>query len=148
MTLYTWVEDNLCIMLTFLVMNSGIHCSNHIGHGRITLGDNIRGYVYNLLFYMRIDKFDELIWMYFLFQIFPINVKGSAGSLAIIIGNLSSWMVTYSFKFMMQWSSSGITSLFPLAFLSFLFLVSFLDYNIYAIIIQQEHFLYSRLCAL
>ncbi|XP_062084658.1 sugar transporter ERD6-like 5 [Humulus lupulus] len=40
-------------------------------------------------------------------EIFPINVKGSAGSLMTLTSSLCSWMVTYSFNFSMAWSSSG-----------------------------------------
>jgi SP family facilitated glucose transporter-like MFS transporter 8 len=40
-------------------------------------------------------------------QIFPINMKGSAGSLVTLINWLGSWIVSYAFNFLMMWSTYG-----------------------------------------
>lgn len=44
---------------------------------------------------------------FYYFQIFPINVKGSAGSLVTLVSWLGSWMVSFAFNFLMDFSSAG-----------------------------------------
>ncbi|KAJ4968749.1 hypothetical protein NE237_015450 [Protea cynaroides] len=45
-------------------------------------------------------------------EIFPINVKGAAGSLATLVNWIGAWAVTYAFNFLMSWSSYGTFILF------------------------------------
>lgn len=40
-------------------------------------------------------------------QIFPMNVKGSAGSIIYVIFYSSSWVISYAYNFMFQWNSAG-----------------------------------------
>ncbi|KAF2287741.1 hypothetical protein GH714_002522 [Hevea brasiliensis] len=40
-------------------------------------------------------------------QIFPINIKGVGGSLVALVNWLGAWLVSYTFNFLMSWSSSG-----------------------------------------
>ncbi|KAK8329167.1 hypothetical protein V6Z11_A11G300100 [Gossypium hirsutum] len=53
-----------------------------------------------------------LTGMSFLLQTFPINIKGAAGSLAGLTGNICSWTVSYNFNFLFQWSSTGTFFIF------------------------------------
>ncbi|KAK8589321.1 hypothetical protein V6N12_023723 [Hibiscus sabdariffa] len=40
-------------------------------------------------------------------EVIPINVKAKAGSLATLVHWSTAWITTYSFNFMMEWSSAG-----------------------------------------
>ncbi|BBH06639.1 Major facilitator superfamily protein [Prunus dulcis] len=44
--------------------------------------------------------------------IFPINMKGSAGSLVTLVSWLGSWIVSYAFNFLMDWNSAGTFFMF------------------------------------
>ncbi len=54
---------------------------------------------------MKAYGWTEIEW--FLSQIFPINMKGSAGSLVTLVSWLGSWIISYAFNFLMNWSSAG-----------------------------------------
>ncbi|KAJ4842519.1 hypothetical protein Tsubulata_034657 [Turnera subulata] len=45
-------------------------------------------------------------------EVFPINMKGSAGSLVTLINWLGSWIISYAFNFLMTWSSAGTFFIF------------------------------------
>ncbi|KAK9206769.1 hypothetical protein WN943_017048 [Citrus x changshan-huyou] len=40
-------------------------------------------------------------------EIFPINIKGVGGSLATLVNWFGAWLVSYTFNFLMTWSSYG-----------------------------------------
>ncbi|KAI6693154.1 hypothetical protein NL676_020864 [Syzygium grande] len=40
-------------------------------------------------------------------EIFPIDIKGAAGSLVVLVNWLGAWAVSYTFNFLMDWSNSG-----------------------------------------
>ncbi|KAL0647512.1 hypothetical protein Bca4012_045803 [Brassica carinata] len=40
-------------------------------------------------------------------EIFPINVKGIAGSLVVLVNWSGAWAVSYTFNFLMSWTSPG-----------------------------------------
>ncbi|KAL2942221.1 Sugar transporter ERD6-like 5 [Bienertia sinuspersici] len=40
-------------------------------------------------------------------EVFPISIKGAAGSLSTVVTFTCAWIVTYTFDFMMRWSSYG-----------------------------------------
>ncbi|XP_058090515.1 sugar transporter ERD6-like 5 isoform X9 [Magnolia sinica] len=45
-------------------------------------------------------------------EIFPINMKGSAGSLVTLVNWLGSWIISYTFNFLLNWSSAGTFFIF------------------------------------
>ncbi|KAG2330652.1 hypothetical protein Bca52824_001832 [Brassica carinata] len=42
-------------------------------------------------------------------EIYPVDVKGAAGTVCNLVTSISSWIVTYFFSFLLQWSSTGRT---------------------------------------
>ncbi|XP_058216479.1 sugar transporter ERD6-like 5 isoform X6 [Rhododendron vialii] len=44
--------------------------------------------------------------------IFPVNIRGSAGSLVIFANWFTAWIVSYSFNFLFDWSSPGVFFIF------------------------------------
>ncbi|XP_050223707.1 sugar transporter ERD6-like 5 [Mercurialis annua] len=45
-------------------------------------------------------------------EVFPINMKGSAGSLVTLVSWLGSWIISFAFNFLMNWSSAGTFLIF------------------------------------
>ncbi|GMH07771.1 hypothetical protein Nepgr_009611 [Nepenthes gracilis] len=47
-------------------------------------------------------------------EVFPINMKGIAGSLVTLVSWLGSWIISYAFNFLMSWSSAGTFFIFSI----------------------------------
>ncbi|KAJ4876418.1 Sugar transporter ERD6-like 14 [Raphanus sativus] len=45
-------------------------------------------------------------------EIYPVDVKGAAGTVCNLVSSISSWIVTYFFSFLLQWSSTGTFIIF------------------------------------
>ncbi|CAN6846187.1 unnamed protein product [Brassica oleracea] len=45
-------------------------------------------------------------------EIYPVDVKGAAGTVCNLAGSISSWLLAYSFNFLLQWSSTGTFLMF------------------------------------
>ncbi|KAL1196370.1 Sugar transporter ERD6-like 14 [Cardamine amara subsp. amara] len=55
-------------------------------------------------------------------EIFPVDVKGAAGTVCNLASSISSWLVTYFFNFLLQWSSTGTFVIFAVVIgLGFIF---------------------------
>ena len=49
----------------------------------------------------------DLLKYYLWLQIFPVNIKGLAGSVATLVNWFGAWLCSYTFNFFMSWSSYG-----------------------------------------
>ncbi|CAN1149869.1 Sugar transporter ERD6-like 16 [Linum perenne] len=59
-------------------------------------------------------------------EIFPINMKGVGGSLVVLVNWLGAWAVSFTFNFLMSWSSSGTFFLYSgFSILTILFVAKF-----------------------
>ncbi|CAN8294901.1 unnamed protein product [Cochlearia groenlandica] len=59
-------------------------------------------------------------------EIFPMNVKMSAGTLVTVTNWLFGWVITYTFNFMLQWNASGMFFLFSMVSASSIVFIYFL----------------------
>nr|VDC76347.1 unnamed protein product [Brassica rapa] len=48
-------------------------------------------------------------------EIFPIDIKGSAGSLVTVVSWVGSWIVSFAFNFLMNWSPAGTRTFYVFA---------------------------------
>ncbi|CAH2038524.1 unnamed protein product [Thlaspi arvense] len=59
-------------------------------------------------------------------EIFPMNVKVSAGTLVTVTNWFFGWVVTYTFNFMLQWNASGMFFIFSMVSASSIVFIYFL----------------------
>ncbi|EOA20531.1 hypothetical protein CARUB_v10000845mg [Capsella rubella] len=59
-------------------------------------------------------------------EIYPVDVKGAAGTVCNLVCSISSWLVSYSFNFLILWSSTGTFLMFATAMcIGFVFTAKF-----------------------
>ncbi|CAI9107938.1 OLC1v1007423C1 [Oldenlandia corymbosa var. corymbosa] len=58
-------------------------------------------------------------------EIFPINIKGVAGSLATLVNWFGAWACSYTFNYLMVWSSFGTFMLYAAVYVLAIFFVIF-----------------------
>ncbi|AAB70420.1 Similar to Beta integral membrane protein (gb/U43629). EST gb/N37585,gb/T43808,gb/,gb/AA395424 come from this gene [Arabidopsis thaliana] len=59
-------------------------------------------------------------------EIFPMNVKVSAGTLVTVTNWLFGWIITYTFNFMLEWNASGMFLIFSMVSASSIVFIYFL----------------------
>ncbi|KAG4176687.1 hypothetical protein ERO13_A11G261800v2 [Gossypium hirsutum] len=72
----------------------------------------LTGVSFFLKMYMGSYALGGVLPLLLLSELFPINVKGSAGSICNFMGNFTGWVVAYYFNFLIEWSSTGIFFIF------------------------------------
>jgi hypothetical protein len=50
----------------------------------------------------------DINFMFYMIKIFPIDIKGSAGSLVTVVSWVGSWIISFTFNFLMNWNPAGI----------------------------------------
>ena len=117
---FTWS----CWSEVFCPLQPGFHWIVFTGHGGDTMGHNVGGTLSTVTWrnirLLTKTKYSELvdskeylqqIWILLhsslIMQIFPINMKGSAGSFVTLVNWLGSWIVSYAFNFLLMWSTYG-----------------------------------------
>lgn len=66
----------------------------------------------SLLIYFAFFTFGAGLPFTILSEIFPLDIRGSAGSLTAFTNCLSTWIVSYAFNFLIEWNSAGTFFLF------------------------------------
>ena len=89
-------------------------------YGWITRDCIVRGICYMSTFFPALIRFiwillilfkPNIIWIIHWLcefpQILPMNIKGPAGSITSVVNYASCWIISFSFNFIFEWSSTG-----------------------------------------
>ncbi|KAH9765492.1 Sugar transporter ERD6-like 16 [Citrus sinensis] len=106
--LYACVQVPITVVGAFLMDKSGRRPLIMISAAGTFLGCFLAGTSFFLKIYIAFFSigFGAVPWV-IMSEIFPINIKGVAGSLVVLVNWSGAWAVSYTFNFLMSWSSSG-----------------------------------------
>ncbi|XP_010501386.2 PREDICTED: sugar transporter ERD6-like 1 [Camelina sativa] len=104
-----WVSDVFCLFGWLAIAFAQDKMLLNIGRGFLGFGVGLISYVgYVLSFGIGLGGLPWVIMS----EVFPVNVKVTAGSLVTVSNWFFSWIVIFSFNFMMQWSAFGTYYIF------------------------------------
>ncbi|OMO99044.1 General substrate transporter [Corchorus olitorius] len=102
----------LGLLGTFLIDKSGRRPLLLVSSAGLCISTSLTGLSFFLKMYMGSNVVASGIPWLLIAELFPINVRGSAGSICSFIGGITGFAVAYYFNFLIEWSSAGLFFIF------------------------------------